>query len=130
MRFRDIERLASALPGITVGTSYGTPALRVGKRFMARLTDKDPDVLVLTPVEDDEQRFLMETQPDVFFKTPHYVGHPSILIRLSKVDPTQLSDLLEEAWRRLATKTMLAAQAAARPKISTTRRRGSTPADG
>ncbi len=106
--FAAAERIALALPGVETGTSYGTPALRVGKKFMARLRDDDPDVLVLTPVYDDEQRFLMETQPDVFFKTAHYVGHPSVLIRLSKVDAEQLRELIEQAWRRLATPRLIA----------------------
>jgi hypothetical protein len=75
---------------------------------MARLRNDDLDTLVLKPVYDDEQRFLMETQPGVFFLTPHYVGYPTILIRLSKVDRAQLEDLVEQAWRRLATPKLLA----------------------
>lgn len=91
-----------------MGTSYGTPALHVKKKFMARLRDDDPDVMVLKPVYDDEQQFLMETQPDVFFLTDHYRGYPTILLRLSKVDPDQLRDLITESWRRLAPKKLVA----------------------
>jgi hypothetical protein len=105
--FANISAFALTLPGVEARTSFGTPALFVGKKFMARLRDDDRDTMVLKPVEDDEQRFLMETQPGVFFKTPHYAGYPAILIRLSKVDPAQLCDLVEGSWRRLATKTML-----------------------
>lgn len=104
--FEDVTRLATQLPGVAVGTSYGTPALRVGKRFMARLWE-DGEVLVLKPVEDIEQRFLMETRPDAFFKTPHYEGYDAILIHLSTVDEETLRDLLQQCWRRLATKTQL-----------------------
>jgi hypothetical protein len=106
--FARISKFALALPGVEARSSYGTPGLYVGKKFMARLRDDDYDVMVLKPVEDDEQRFLMETQPDVFFLTPHYVGYPTILIRLSKVDPKQLDELVEQAWCRLATPKMLA----------------------
>ena len=108
VRFTQISKFALALPGVEARSSYGTPGLYVGKKFMARLRDDDLDTMVLKPVEDDEQRFLMETQPGVFFLTPHYVGYPTILIRLSKVDPAQLEELVEQSWRRLATKTMLA----------------------
>jgi hypothetical protein len=108
-----ISRFALKLPGVEARSSYGTPGLYVGKRFMARLRDDDRDTMVLKPVEDDEQRFLMETQPDVFFLTPHYVGYPTILVRLSKVDPAQLEDLVEQSWRRLATKTLLKQREAA-----------------
>jgi hypothetical protein len=112
LNFEDVTRIATELPGVNVGTSYGTPALRVGKRFMARMWE-DCEVLVLKPVEDIEQRFLMETQPDVFFKTPHYEGYPAILVRLSAVDEDTLRDLLQQCWRRLATKTQLKAAGAA-----------------
>ncbi|HEX5139945.1 MAG TPA: MmcQ/YjbR family DNA-binding protein, partial [Dehalococcoidia bacterium] len=37
MTFDDVIRLAADLPGVETGTSYGTPALRVGKKFMCRL---------------------------------------------------------------------------------------------
>lgn len=112
--FEDATRLATQLPGVTVGTSYGTPALRVGKRLIARLWE-DGEVLVLKPVEDVEQRFLMETRPGVFFKTPHYEGYDAILVHLSTVDEDTLSDLLQQCWRRLATKTLLKAADAPGP---------------
>jgi len=104
MTFDDVVKVATRLPGVEDSTSYGTPALKVRKKFMARL--REPDVMVLVQVEDIEQRMLMETQPDVYFKTPHYEGYPSILIRLSRVDPAELGDLIEQSWRRLAPKRL------------------------
>jgi hypothetical protein len=106
--FPQFEQMALAYPGVEARSSYGTPGLYVRKKFMARLRNDDLDTLVLKPVYDDERRFLMDTQPDVFFLTPHYVGYPTILIRLSKVDRGQLAELLEQAWRRLATPKMVA----------------------
>ncbi len=111
MTFDDVVRLGETLPGVTVGTSYGTPALRVGKRFFCRLREDD-ETLVLKAVDDIEQRFLMETQPEVFYKTPHYDGYDAILIHLSRVDELELRELLEQSWRRLATKTLLKAREA------------------
>lgn len=112
LSFDDVTHIATRLPGVTVGTSYGTPALRVGRRFMARLWE-DGEVLVLKPVGDIEQRFLMETRPGVFFKTPHYEGYDAILIHLAAVDEETLRDLLQQCWRRLATKAQLRAEGAA-----------------
>ena len=108
LTFDDVTRIAMQLPGVSAGTSYGTPALRVGKRFMCRMWE-DGEVLVLKPVEDMEQRFLMETRPQVFFKTPHYEGWDGILIHLSAVDEDTLRDMLQQCWRRLATRTLLKA---------------------
>jgi hypothetical protein len=108
MTFDDVVALASELPGIETGTSYGTPALRVRRKFMARLRE-DGDTLVLTPFDDIEQGALIATQPDVFYTTPHYQGHPTVLIRLSRIDPGDLRELVEQCWRRLAGKRLLQA---------------------
>jgi hypothetical protein len=105
MTFEDFSAMALALPGVEARTTFGTPGFFVKKKFLARL--REEDVLVLTPVEDDEQQFLMETQPRAFFLTDHYRGHPTILIRLSKADRGQVQELLEQAWRRKAPKRLL-----------------------
>jgi hypothetical protein len=104
--FEQVTAIALAFPGVEARSSYGTPGLYVAKKFMARL--REPDVMVLKPVEDDEQRFLMGTQPDVFFLTDHYRGYPAILIRLSQVQPEQMRELIEQSWRRLAPKKLVA----------------------
>jgi hypothetical protein len=111
--FDDVVRLTTHLPGVAEGTSYGTRALRTGRRFMCRLRE-DGDTLVLTPIDEIQQRFLMETQPDIFYKTPHYEGYDTILIRLSRVDESELRELLEQCWQSLATKSLLKAREAAR----------------
>jgi hypothetical protein len=100
------QAMALALPGVELSTSFGTPALKVKGKLLARL--REDGILVLKPIEDDEQRFLMDTQPDTFFLTDHYRGYPCILIRLPNVDRAQLADLVEQCWRRLAPKKLLA----------------------
>jgi hypothetical protein len=47
-------------------------------------------------------------RPDVFFTTPHYDGHPYVLVRLDVVDRQQLAELLEDAWRIRAPKRVVA----------------------
>jgi hypothetical protein len=107
MTFDDVVEMARQLPGVEEGTSYGTRSLRVRRKFMCRLRE-DGDTLVLKPVEDIEQEMLMATQPDVYYKTDHYRGYPAILIRLSKIDPADLQELLVQSWRRLAPAKLLA----------------------
>ncbi len=92
--------MALAFPRVDERSSFGTPGLYVAKKFMARL--REPDVMVLKPIEDDEQRFLMGTQPDVYYR-----GYPTILIRLSQVRPDEMRELIEQSWRRLASKKLL-----------------------
>jgi hypothetical protein len=104
--FDQVVEMALEFPGVEATSSFGTPALKVKGKFMARL--REPDVMVLKPIEDDEQRFLKGTQPGVFFLTDHYRGWPGILVRLSRVRPQEMRELIEQSWRRLAPKKLLA----------------------
>ncbi|HEY7270575.1 MAG TPA: MmcQ/YjbR family DNA-binding protein, partial [Dehalococcoidia bacterium] len=104
--WEEVVALAIQLPGVEASTSYGTPSLKVRKKFMSRL--REDDVIVLVQVDDIEQRMLMDTQPQTYFKTPHYEGHASILIRLSRADPAEVRELLERTWNRLAGPRLLA----------------------
>jgi hypothetical protein len=45
----------------------------------------------------------------VFFLTPHYEGWPGVLVRLEAVDPAQLAELVEDAWRTQAPKRLIKA---------------------
>jgi hypothetical protein len=109
----DVVAIGTQLPGVEVTTSYGTPALRVAGRFMCRMRT-EPDALVLRVVDLGEREALLQGQPAAFFTTPHYDGHPSVLVRLEAVDPEELAELLEEAWRLRAPKRAIAAYDAER----------------
>jgi hypothetical protein len=111
--FDQFRRMALALPGVEESTSFGTPTLKVKGKLLARL--REDGILVLKPIEDDEQRFLMDTRPDAFFLTDHYRGYPCILVRLSNVDRAQLAQLVEQCWRRLAPKKLLQVHDGAKP---------------
>jgi hypothetical protein len=105
LTFEDVRALGCALPGVEEGTSYGTPALKVGGKLLARLwEDGTTLVLKVPPVVRD---FLLRTTPDVFFVTDHYRGYPIVLVRLAVVDRCQLGELLEEAWRQVAPKRVV-----------------------
>jgi hypothetical protein len=107
--FETVRRIALALPRVEEGTSYGTPAFRVGKKFLARLWE-DGEVLVVK-IGFDEREILMKADPETFFITDHYRGYPSVLVRLAKVDPDDLRDVLEQAWRHHAPKRLVESSA-------------------
>lgn len=104
----DARRLLLALPGVEEGPCYGTPGWRVKKRFLARLKE-DGDTLVVK-VGDEERDILMAADPKTFFITDHYVGYPTVLVRLSNVRLELLREVLERAWRRAAPKRLLLAR--------------------
>ena len=109
----DVVEIGTRLPGVEVGTSFRTPALRVRGKGMCRLRT-NPDALVLRVADLGEREALLQGQPDVFFSTPHYDGYPYVLVRLQLVDPVELGELLEEAWRVFAAKRVVQAYDAER----------------
>jgi hypothetical protein len=102
----DVVSIATRFPGVEVTSSYGTPALKVRKKFMCRLRT-DPNALVLR-CDLGEKEALLQGDDDAFFTTPHYDGYPAVLIRLEAVDPVELEELIEDAWRTQAPKRLVA----------------------
>lgn len=87
-----VRKLAMALEGVEESTSYGTPAFKVrGKLFLRQ--QEDPDTLVVRT--DLEQRDdLLAADPKVYYLTDHYVAYPWVLVRMSRVHPDALRDLV------------------------------------
>ena len=96
--------LARGLPGIQEGASYGTSALRVGRKSLVRM--KDAETLVLM-CAIEEKALLMEAAPDIYYQTGHYKGWPALLIRLAAISDEELGHRIETAWRMQAGKRLL-----------------------
>ena len=103
--FATVRQIALALPGVEEGLSYGTPGFRVRAKFLARMWE-DGQVLVVR-CGDTERDLRMQADPETFFITDHYRGYPTVLIRLSRVTPAELREVLQEAWRRQAPKRLV-----------------------
>ena len=106
MTFDELRKIALGWPEVEDGTSYGTPALKVRKKMLARLKE-DGDSLVMPGVPRDEREMLVESQPKIFYFTDHYRDYPMVLIRLSKAKRTNVEPLLLRRWRALASKAAL-----------------------
>lgn len=103
--FIDVREVAHALPGVEDGTSYGTRALKVGGKLIARLHQNIDCLVLRTDLMDRE--ILMQSDPKVFFITDHYRDYPWILVRFAAVEKRALPDLIERAWRLVASKTLV-----------------------
>ena len=103
---RRVVKLARALglAEVSEGTSYGTPALKVGDKSFTRLKDAETLVLLM-PLEQKE--LLLEVAPEIYFETPHYKGWPAILVRLAAISDAELSQRLADAWHHKAPKRLL-----------------------
>jgi hypothetical protein len=106
MTWDEVIVAAQRLPGVEVSTSYGTPSLKVAGKFPTRLRTEDGS-LVLVGVGFDEREMLMEAEPSIFHTTPHYKDYPSVLARLSTVDPGTVFNVLERRWRAVAPKRLV-----------------------
>jgi hypothetical protein len=104
--FQQVRLAAQVLPGIEDSTSYGTPALKVRGKLLARL-HQDGDCFVLH-ADLSERESLLRSDPAIFFITEHYRDYPWILVRFATVDPAALPELLERAWRLVAPKSLVA----------------------
>ena len=52
---------------------------------------------------------LLADDPGVFFTTPHFDGYPAILVRLKRIAPEDLDELIVEAWLARAPKRLVRA---------------------
>ena len=97
MTYAAVVRLGLALPGVEESTSYGTPALKVKGSLMTRLWEDGTTLVMKTTFEERDE--LMAADPKTYYVTDHYLGYPWVLIRLPRVHPDALNDLLHAAHR-------------------------------
>ncbi|MEM1231861.1 MAG: MmcQ/YjbR family DNA-binding protein [Pseudomonadota bacterium] len=107
MDFNAIRTLAARLPGTEESTSYGTPAIKVRKKLLLRLHQKE-DAIVLLLDTVDEQQALIAQDPMTFYITDHYDGYAAVLVRPT-VPEEVLFELMVRRWQQLASKAQLAA---------------------
>jgi len=104
-----LKRAAHGLPGVTEGTSYGTPALKAGKKLLARVKDAGT---VVFPCPLEEKEMLLQAAPAVYFETDHYKGWPAVLVRMDAISEEELRHRLERSWLAQAPKTLVRARLA------------------
>jgi hypothetical protein len=99
--FDTVRELGLALPEVEAATSWGAPALTVrGKMFACRATNKsaEPDTLVIR-MDFDQRDELIAADPDTYYLKEHYVDYACVLVRLRRVHPDALRDLLLMGWQ-------------------------------
>lgn len=105
-RFKVVEKIGRTLPDVEVTTTWGKPALKVrGRMFVciASHTSAEPDTLVVM-MDVADRDALIEEDPDTYYLKDHYVGYPCVLVRLARVHPDALRDLVIGAHRYMSVK--------------------------
>jgi hypothetical protein len=118
--WEDVERIALALPEATERVSRGSRQWCVKDKLfvwerplrksdLAALGDAAPDGPILGARVEHEgaKRALIETDPDIYFTTPHFDGYPAILVQLDVIDAEELTELITEAWLNRAPKRLV-----------------------
>ena len=101
VNFDTVRNIGLALPGVEESTAYGVPALKVHGKLLAGVPanrSAEPASL-LVRVDFDDRAELLAADPDVYYVTDHYVGYSAVLVRLSRVNPDALRDLLGMAYK-------------------------------
>jgi len=68
-----------------------------GSSSPGRVGPRDGGALAVR-VDPDEKQLILQSNPVVYFETPHYHGYPAVLIRLEKIDRAELVERIEDAW--------------------------------
>lgn len=99
--FATVRQMSLALPGAEEGTTWGSPAFKVrGKMFACVPTHRsaEPDSLAVR-IDFQQREELLAADPQTYYLKDHYVNYPVVLVRLSRVHPDALRDLLGMASR-------------------------------
>ena len=127
----DVHALAEAMPHVTVTYGpKGNPVYQVGgKSFVFFRTPRpdaaDPDtgeryddVIMIWVGSEADKLALVDDQDSPFFSTPHFDGHPSVLIRagrLGELSYAELAEVVQDAWLARAGKRARTAWLAEHP---------------
>ena len=105
----DVRRIALEFPGAGERPSYGgRPSWRTPKQMFLWIREQ-PEALVVWVESEEDKLAMISAEPDKFFTTDHYDGHPTVLIRLEGIDVDEATELITETWRLRAPKKIVAA---------------------
>ncbi len=113
-RLDDVHDLAGAMPHVTVthGPS-GNAVYQIGGKSFVYFRNRRPDafdpqtgeryddvIIFWVPTEVDKEA-LVQDPSSPFFTTPHFDGHSSVLLRVSRlgeISRDELAEVIQDAW--------------------------------
>jgi hypothetical protein len=116
----DVRRIALSLPDTSESTDrFAFSVAHRGKQrvFAWVWLERDdpkrprvpqPRVLAVRVAGEDEKYELVAADPAVYFTEAHYNGFPAVLVRLEAISIGELEELLIDAWRIQAPKSLVA----------------------
>ena len=114
-----------AMPHVTVGHGpHGNPIYQVGGRSFVFFRNPRPDavdpdtgerfrdVIMFWVTSEADKQALVQDHASPFFTTPHFDGHPSVLVRASQIGELtvqELTEVVQDAWLSRASPARAAA---------------------
>ena len=100
LNFDTVRQIGLPLADVVDGTAYGAPALKLRGHLLACVpTHKSAEVnSIVVRIDLGRRAQLLREHPEIYYITDHYAPHPTVLVRLSKITRTELTQLLSEAW--------------------------------
>jgi hypothetical protein len=102
-----VRELAHGFPEVEEDSSGRTTFRVRGKLFAWMARERDGGGLAVR-VDGDEKQLILDSNPEVYFSSPHYRGYPGLQIRLELIEPDELRERLEDAWLIQAPKRLAA----------------------
>jgi hypothetical protein len=110
----DVHRFAAALPHVSrEDRPDGKAVYQVGGKSFVFFRNPRPDavdpesgeryddVIVFWVADESDKLALVQDEDSPFFTTPHFAGHPSVLVRASRLGElsrSELAEVVEDAW--------------------------------
>ena len=109
--WEDVRGLALALPETEERISRSSMQRRVREKlFVWERPLRAKEVQELGPLAPDgpvlgarvehllAKEAMLAAEPEVFFTTSHFDGYPAVLVRLDRIAPAALEEVVVEAW--------------------------------
>ena len=119
-RLSDVHEIAAAMPHTRrIEGPKGNAIYQVGGKSFVFFRTPQPDAadpvtgerysdVIMLWVESESDKLALVQDPDTpFFTTDRFDGHPSVLVRasrLAEVSRTELAELIQDAWLSRASK--------------------------
>jgi hypothetical protein len=103
----DLHELALGMPHVRlVPGTRGNPIYQVGGKSFVFFRNPRPDapfddVVVIWVTDEAEKQALVQDPSTPFFTTPHFDGHPTVLLRggrVAELSHRELTEIVQDAW--------------------------------
>jgi hypothetical protein len=102
-----VRRIALLFPEAHEQETWGHPTFRVRAKMFAAMDEAGTSASV--KASRAAQAALVGSEPQTFSVAPYVGQHGWVSVDLRRVDPEEMAELLDEAWRATAPKRVVAA---------------------